>query len=109
MRYNMLGHVLLFLGDVPAASTAFERNMSEARDHLHHETYCEDRALISEYCYVCILCADIDICEYYFIFFRHGGEFGYCTNHKFMKIPRDKNLWRKLKYNYMDGKKTIET
>ena len=108
--YYRLGHVLLLLGDLPAASIAFEQDMSERDgDPIHGArcNRCSQIFLFQECRYVCKSCIDADFCERCFKFFRNGTAFERCQNHEFIRLPRD--VWKDLKRNCVDENgKTVQ-
>ena len=98
--YYRLGHVLTFLGDLSAASIAFEQDVYVTEGHLTHRAWCNrcnKNSLIEGYRHVCRSCADVDLCQFCFEFLREEISFERCHNHEFIRIPRD--IWRDLKPN----------
>src|SRR5438034_6886210 len=87
--FYTLGHCLLLLNDLSSCCTAFEQAMSP--DPVGGEVsfrilcdMCSSR--ISGVCYVCMTCADTDLCNTCMTEYKAGKGMRWCTSHKFLRV-----------------------
>lgn len=91
--YNHLGHCLLFIGDGEEAYTAFERsiiNMPWRIEPIHSVIcdVCNANDRIKGTRFVCMTCADMDLCAQCMNKHNQEPHSKRCQGHQFLRIPR---------------------
>jgi hypothetical protein len=89
--FYTLGRCLLFLNNISNASIAFKQLIAPDSVDGNHERYAQCDmcfAGISDNWFVCMACADTDVCDACMTKYRMGGGLQWCSSHEFLQIQR---------------------
>jgi hypothetical protein len=97
-----LGHMLLSLGSLDEAVSAFEQQIDESHEgSFHRGVVCDgynNLLRLPSIRYVCVSCNDVDLCPSchhdYELEGRVGSDMPKCQDHAFVAVPRD--IWSAL-------------